>query len=106
MHIRPATLADCSTTATLSVRGFENDELFEWMNPHRAKYPEHFRYYFLNRQHMRYWSPDQVFYVAVTDEQDHDWCGVSQVVGYAIWQRQGDTEAARAWRKSSMRARE
>ena len=106
MHIRPATLADCSTAATFSVPGFENDELFEWLNPRRAEYPEDFRCFFLRRYHMRYWSPDHVFYVAVTDEQDHEWSGESQVVGYAIWQRRGDTQAARAWRKSSMRARE
>ena len=106
MHIRPATLADCSQTSSLSVTSYNDDELFAWMNPRRKEYPDHWRYFFLRRQQMRYWSPEQVFYVAVTDEQDNDWSGQSQVTGYAIWARRGDTKAATSWRKQSLRSRE
>ena len=105
MHLRLATLADCSATASLSVPSFHNDELFAWINPRREEYPDHFRYYFLRRHQMRYWSSEQVFYVAVTDEQDKDWSGDSQVIGYAIWQRRGDSETAKSWRKPSLRSR-
>jgi len=96
MHIRLATLEDCSTTASFSVLGFDNDELFEWMNPRRREYPDHFRYYFLRRHQTRYWSSKHVFYVALTDEQDEDWSGAGQVIGYAIWQRRGESDVADA----------
>lgn len=105
MHIRLATLNDCSKTATFSIFGFDNDELFEWTNPRRREYPDHFRYYFLRRHQTRYWSPEHVFYVAATDEQDEDWSGASQVVGYAVWQRRGESDAANAWRRQDPRSR-
>jgi len=105
MHIRLATLNDCSTTASLSILGFDDDELFEWMNPRRREHPDHFRYYFLRRHQTRYWSPEQVFYVAVTDRQDVGWAGASQVVGYAIWQRRGESDMAKSWRMQDPRSR-
>lgn len=98
MHIRLAILNDCSTTASFSILGFDNDELFEWTNPRRREHPDHFRYYFLRRHQARYWSPEHVFYVAVTDKQDKDWSGASQVVGYAVWQRRGESDMAKSWR--------
>lgn len=105
MHIRLATLADCSTTASFSVLGFDNDELFEWMSPRRREYPDHFRYHFLRHHQTRYWSPEHVFYVAITDEEDEDWSGASQVIGYAIWQRRGESDAAELWRRQDPRSR-
>lgn len=105
MHIRLATLADCSETASISVTSFHDDELFDWMNPRRVEFPDDFRYFFLRRHQMRFWSPDHVFYVAMTDEQDNDWSGKSQIVGYAVWERRGDTEAAKSWKKTSLRGR-
>lgn len=98
MHIRLATVDDCSTTASFSVLGFDNDELFERINPRRREYPDHFRYYFLRRHQTLYWSPDHVFHVAVTDKQDEGWSGASQVIGYAVWKRRGESGAAKSWR--------
>ena len=100
MHIRLATAHDVPATASLSVSAFANDELFEWMSPHRAAYPTHFRAQFLLRYQTRFWSSDYVFYVAETDEGDKDWSGAAEVVGYAIWSRRGNSETAKRWRQS------
>ncbi len=105
MHIRLATLDDCSTTASFSVFGFDNDELFEWSNPRRREYPDHFRYFFLRRHQTRHWSPEHIFYVAATDKQDEDWSGASQVVGYAVWQRRGESNVANTWWAQDPRSR-
>ena len=106
MHVRPAVSSDLSATSTLSVSGCWDDELVEWLNPYRAQYPENFRDSFLQKHRMRYWSADYHFYVAETDQEDKDWSGEPQVTGYAIWQRRGNNEAAKAWQKWSWRAGE
>ena len=105
MHIRPATLSDLSTTSTIAVSAFWNDELYGWLYTHKDKYPEHVRDSILQKHRRRYWYADYVIYVAETDEEDKDWSGKPQVIGYAIWQRRGDSEAAKAWQKWSWRAR-
>ena len=100
MHIRLATAHDVPDTATLSASAFANDELLEWMCPHRTAYPTHFRASFLLRYQKRFWSPDYVFYVAETEECDEDWSGAAEVVGLAIWSRRGNSEVAKRRRKS------
>ena len=100
MHIRLATAHDVPATASLSVSAFANDELFEWMCPHRTVYPTHFRAHFLLRYQARFWSSDFVFYVAETDKCDDDWSGAAEVVGYAIWSRRGNSEVAKRRRQS------
>lgn len=100
MHIRPATLSDFSSTASMSVDAFWNDELYEYTNPWRSQYPDHFRDLFLRRHRLRYWSPGCVFYVAVTD-LGHDVYPAGRVVGYAIWERRGTSDAAKRWQKQT-----
>lgn len=100
MHIRLARADDIPATATLSVPAFTDDELYQPMYPRRIEYPSHFRASFLNRYQMRFWSPDFIFYVAETDESDRAWSGTEQIVGYAIWSREGQSDVALARRRS------
>ena len=100
MHIRLATAHDIPETATIAASAFANDELHEWMYPHRTAYPAHFRAAFLRRYQPRFWSPDFFFYVAETDAGDEDWSGAAEVAGFAVWSRRGNSEVAKRRRKS------
>ena len=103
MHIRPATPDDFFYTASMSVDCFWNDELHEYINPKRGQYPSHYRDAFLRRHRLRYWSPEIVFYVAVTDPGDKDHLPGGKVVGYSAWERKGTSEIAKSWRKYTWR---
>ena len=104
MHLRPAEPSDFSATASMSVDAFWNDELYAYKNIWREQYPEHFRYSFLRQHRLRYWSAGYMFHVAVTDEADKEHDEGGKVVGYAIWQRRGTSEAAKHWQKQTWRA--
>lgn len=98
MHIRPATPSDFSSTASLSVPCLWNDELYEYTNPYRENYPDQFRSLFLRRHKLRFVTPGFVFHVAITDDGDDGHEGEGRVVGYAVWERKGDSDAAMKWR--------
>ena len=101
MHIRLATPSDFSSTASMSVDSFWNDELYVYANPRREQYPDDFRDAFLRRHRLRYWLPDYIFQVAVTDPGDDDNDPGGRVVGHAIWIRNGSSEEARKWHTHS-----
>ena len=105
MHIRLINPADFSTTASVAVSSFSNDELFRWTNPYINQYPEHFRQFFLRKLKSRYWLPGCVIYVAVLDEADEARLHEGRVIGYAVWVRQGESDVAKKWRKTSLRMR-
>lgn len=101
MHICPAKPENFSSTASMSVDAFWNDELYVYTNTRRDQYPNHFRDLFLRRHRLRYWTPGYIFHVAVTDEGDDGHTEGGTVVGYAIWERRGTNDAARGWRKDT-----
>ncbi|KAL9131693.1 MAG: hypothetical protein Q9217_000434 [Psora testacea] len=102
MHTRPARPSDFSSIADISVICFWNDELYNFTNPYKASYPSDFRYYFLRRCHLRYWTPGYVYQVAVTDEGDEGYAGKEKVVGFACWFRHGEGEEAKRWYRDSV----
>ena len=103
MHIRPAHTIDFSAIASISVDCFWDDELYNYTNPYKVQYPDHFRAYFVRRFNGRYWTPGFLFYVAVTDEGDegHEEGGDEEgkIVGYAVWYRIGTSEQALMWQR-------
>lgn len=106
MHIRPVKPEDLSSTASISVDAFWNDELYAYTNVWREQFPIDFRNLFLRWHQLRYWSPGYVFHVAVTDEGDHGHEEGGKVVGYAIWERRGTSDVARGWQKDTYWGRE
>lgn len=90
MHTRPAIPADFSAIADISVVAFANDELYYYTNPSKDLYPEDFRYLFIRRTHLRYWTPGFVFHVAVTDEGDEGHDPGGKTVGFSCWMRVGE----------------
>ena len=104
MHLRPATPADAFATASISVDSFWNDEFYAHIHPWRAQYPDDFRDSFLRRDRLCFWSSNSVCHIAVTDEDDEGHLPGGRVMGYAMWERKGKSEAAKKWRKRTWRA--
>ena len=104
MHIRPVEPIDFSAIASIAVDCFWKDELYDFTNPYKEQYPEHFRAHFNRRHHIRYWTPGFVTYVAVTDEGDEGHEKGGAVIGYAVWCRLGKSNEALKWHKDSIQA--
>ena len=91
MHTVPLTSDLIPSCATLSRAAFADDELFEWLRPHRFTYPAHWQQSLVNSLHMRMNTPRLAVQVAVSDQED-DWWDESvgsEVLGYAVWERNG-----------------
>jgi hypothetical protein len=91
MHTVPLTPDLISACATLTRAAFADDELFEWLLPHRFRYPEHWQQSLVNRLHKRMNSPGIVVLVALSDQEDEWWDGSvgPEVLGYTVWERNG-----------------
>ncbi|KAK2801316.1 hypothetical protein FQN51_005416 [Onygenales sp. PD_10] len=102
MHIRPLQPADFSDAATLLADAFRDDEVFIHLYPGRMQYYSHYRASFLHRIKLRFSTPGWITYVAVTDPGD-DGPGQpgGKIVGYAAWERKGDSDAARQWKSKN-----
>lgn len=116
MRIRRAVSSDFPITASFSVPAFLDDELYRFLFPFAAQYPEDFRNFFLQRHRQRDLLPGQIYWIAVLDPTDglkahwvghHDEESVDRkqaenheggrVVGFALWRRYGDSEEAKQW---------
>lgn len=84
------------------------DELIEFVAPHRKKYYTSYRNGFARRIYARSLKPGWIFWVAETDEGDEPTTVQKQkgekevggrVVGYAAWLREGRTAVARNWQR-------
>ena len=128
IHVRPAQLSDFPQTADIALAGFSQDELFDFTNPYKDKYPQDFRDWHFRQHRLRYWLPGFVVQVAVledTDTEDHEAQTVGgvgekesgssgnrdgerageKVVGFAIWYRFGESEVVKKrWRWKGWRA--
>lgn len=102
MRIRPLTRDDLPAVAEITFRSFENDELFEWLNPNGHKYPDDMRKSQSIRLRGRLVTPGQYGYVVVTEEKDSDWTGKEEVIGFAFYIRSAGDEAAKTWRKDTL----
>ncbi|KAL9043786.1 MAG: hypothetical protein Q9214_003039, partial [Letrouitia sp. 1 TL-2023] len=89
--IRSARRTDTPSTATLSVAAFAHDELYCYLNPHKRRFPDHFRDYFLRRYKLRLADPTFHFLVAELEAGDEGYVREGgdgdNVVAYAIWTR-------------------
>ncbi|KAI9823386.1 MAG: hypothetical protein M1826_007742 [Phylliscum demangeonii] len=101
MHIRPLQPTDFPAAASISAEAFWDDEQFSWRCPGKAQFPEHFRQSILRLWKTRARTPGCVVIIAETDERDPDWQGEPEVIGGAIWQRHGQSAAAKGWQRES-----
>ena len=81
MHIRPARARDISDLATIATDALFDDELFQFLAPHRHQHPECLRLGFLRRTKKRFYDGHLVL-AAVSDENDSWWDGEERLVGH------------------------
>lgn len=92
--------------ADLSAESQLDDEVVEFIAPHRRKYYASYREGFIRRMHARRLKPGWIYWVAETDEGDEPTAlqkrtgekeAGGRVVGYAAWTRVGQSQVARNW---------
>lgn len=84
MHLREGQLEDLPYLADIATEALWNDEIVQYLAPHRVKHPESHRDNYLYRTKRRYFEGDRLI-VAVTDETDESWTGKEVITGFAFW---------------------
>lgn len=94
MPIRPATWADLPLAATVLASAFEDEALFgDIMHPHRQKYPNDMRLWFLQQLRKDFFDPCSVIlvsYPATTMATTTR----TMITGCCVWTRKGETGPA------------
>ncbi|KIW72106.1 hypothetical protein PV04_00326 [Phialophora macrospora] len=98
MHVRPALARDLSDLGTVGTKAMFDDELTQFLAPHRHEHPECLRLGFIRRTKKRFYGGHMVL-AAVTDRDDAWWDGEEKVVGLlsAISSMQRMDNATRPW---------
>lgn len=103
MHLRPLDRADLSRLADFCLAANQQNNLTCFLNPHRVAYPFSFRHSYLRGLSVATCMPGVVAWVAETDEHDglgeEGGEGGGVVVGLALWERVGESEVARKWKR-------
>lgn len=100
MHLRLATFDDCSDIAQIGIHAFESEQVFGWLYPLRQSNPNAFEATFYHQAVARSLKPRWVTVVAVGDESDR-WCN-GEIVGFAVWFREGTDAGAQTWNQDPM----
>lgn len=98
MYLRPAQPSDEPAIVSICARAFYNEDLFgRVMHPHRDQYPEDLEIYWRGVVRRDWASPRNRVFVVVCpknpEQNQHD-KEEDEVVGMAIWQRQGNDATA------------
>ncbi|EMD87214.1 hypothetical protein COCC4DRAFT_27631 [Bipolaris maydis ATCC 48331] len=98
MYIRPAQPSDEPAIVALCARAFYNEDLFgRVMHPHRDQYPDDLQIYWREVVRRDWAAPRNRVFVVVrprNPEQHQQDKEEDEVVGMAIWQRQGNDATA------------
>ena len=99
---------DIPDIADISALAHLDDDVEQFVSPHRRKYYQSYRDGFVRKIHARRLRPGWVYLIAETDEHDHptqkdidslSQDGPGKVVGYAAWLRNGTSIVARNWQR-------
>ena len=91
MPIRPANPSDEPAMASILATAFFDESLFgPVVHPHRHKYRNDVKIFWSERVRKAWQTKDEKLFVATTVED-----GKEEVIGVAVWQRQGDDEGSR-----------
>jgi ribosomal protein S18 acetylase RimI-like enzyme len=98
MHVRPALTRDLSDLGTIATTAVFDDELTQFLAPHRHEHPQCLRLGFLRRAKKRFYD-GHVVLAGVSDRDDPWWDGEEKVVGYlsAISSTQKIDNKKRPW---------
>lgn len=86
MYIRPTQLSDIPRIATIVDTALNEDELNNFLNPNRAKYPLSWRQHVLNIQYSKYYDPKSWHFVCVADGND-GFAPEEEILGTVRWLR-------------------
>ncbi|CAO1602504.1 hypothetical protein XANCAGTX0491_006114 [Xanthoria calcicola] len=118
MRIRRAVTSDFHKAASISVAALAKDEIYQYRYPYAGEQQSSFRSFFLRRLKLRNVLPGYITWVAVTTEfQDLKDGAPDQevgsetggwgeepdgaVIGYAVWNRHGQSAGAKGWQTQS-----
>lgn len=93
MYLRSIQTGDIPGCATIVDRAFAHNELYNFIAPHRTKYPLSWRSIVLKNQYEKYWQPNAWGIVCVADADDH-FAPTGEVLGVARWMRRASKEDA------------
>lgn len=108
MHLRPMHIADIPDIADLSAESHFDDEIVDFIAPHRRRYYTSYRDSFVRRIYTRSLRPGWIYWVAETDEDDEPTAPQKsrgkkeiggRIVGYAAWTRIGTSPVANKWKR-------
>lgn len=94
MRLREGRLDDLPYLADIASKALWNDEIVQYLAPHRQSHPESHRNNYLYRTRKHYFQGDRLI-VVVTDDKDESWSGKEIIVGYAFWSDTLGTSAKR-----------
>lgn len=84
MYLREGSLSDLPYIADIGAEALWNDEIIQYIAPHREHYPSSHRANYLHRTKKRYFAGDRLI-VAIEDAADGSWPGRDLIVGFAFW---------------------
>ena len=99
MHVHLASFSDYDPIATVATQAMLNDEMDAYLFPGRHAHPEAYHQLYLSgiKNHSK--EPQCLVIVAESEITDACWNGESQIAGYCLWMREGDSETTRQrWR--------
>lgn len=94
MHLREGRLDDLPYIATIGSDALWDDEIVQYLAPHRSKYPRSHRDNYLFRSKRRFFGGDRLI-VAIADEYEEKiiGCVYGEIMGFAFWSDTLNTSA-------------
>lgn len=102
MRMRRMLPADIPALADLASEAFWNDEVFAWIFPDRAQFPDDFKRNWVGMFRSHLYKPGWHCFVSETEEGDPTWSGRSDLTGFAMWERRGYSSVAKSWQQDSI----
>lgn len=94
--------ADIPALADIATEAFWNDEVFAWIFPDRAQFPDDFKRNWVGIFRFHLYKPGWHCFVSETEEGDPMWSGRSDLTGFAMWERRGYSSVAKSWQQDSI----
>lgn len=102
MRMRRMLPADIPALADIATDAFWNDEVFAWIFPDRAQFPDDFKRYWVGLFRFHLYKPGWHCFVSETEGVDPMWSGQSDLTGFAMWERRGYSSVAKSWQQDTL----
>ncbi|OCK73205.1 hypothetical protein K432DRAFT_387508 [Lepidopterella palustris CBS 459.81] len=104
MKVRPCKESDIPSLAALAVKSLDDDAMDEYFYPGRCKHPEAYRQAYEKQIKMFMAEPSSFIMVAATEPSDDTWSGETEIAGYCVWNREGESKEVKEkwWQKETL----